>query len=150
VRTKWEVGHDPCAPVPIRASLTKEDRTVYFAFNKAEILPSEQRKLDSLANFLRTDVQIQDARIVGYADRLGSAAYNKKLSEFRAKTVENYLHTHGYLNTRMAQVRWLGESAPVTRCSNTMKRKELIACLQKDRRVEVEIDYFPRTEPPPQ
>jgi OOP family OmpA-OmpF porin len=124
-------------------SLETEERTVYFEFNKARIQPEEQHKLNSLAHILASDKTVESVSIVGYADRIGSASYNEKLSEKRAKAVESYLHHHGYLNTSMAKVRWLGESEPVTHCPDKLSRKELISCLQKDRRVEVEIHYYP-------
>ncbi len=151
VRTRWDIGSDPCA-MQVKAEtphikrareLAKEERTVYFEFNSAEITSPEQQKLNSLAKVLRSDAEVRDVLIVGYADRIGSASYNKRLSERRAKNVERYLHEHDYLNTKLAKVRWLGKAGSVTHCPSTLKRKALIACLRKDRRVEVEIEYYP-------
>lgn len=151
VRTQWNNGQDPCAPQQVAEKphikkareLATEDRTVYFEFNHAELLPEERAKLDSLAEVLRSDNTVKDVRIAGYADRIGSVSYNSTLSKRRAKNVEKYLHQRHYLNTSLAKVRWLGKSESVTQCSGKLKRKELIACLQKDRRVVVDIDYYP-------
>lgn len=150
VRTQWSAGTDICGPQPKqampapqpRAQIAYEARTVYFPFNRADIPPGEQRKLDSLANILKQERSIRQVSIVGYADRMGNADYNILLSRKRAEGVEKYLHRRGYLNTEIADTRWLGESMPTTRCPEGLPRNELIACLQNDRRVEVEIQYL--------
>jgi OOP family OmpA-OmpF porin len=161
VRTDWVGTNNTChgqqrvveAPKPQKVvytsparNLETEARTVYFEFNKSRITPEEQAKLDSLADVLKSDQTVQNASIVGYADRIGSAKYNEQLSKKRAQAVESYLNKRGYVNTSVAKVRWLGESAPVTDCSNKLPRKKLIACLHKDRRVEVEVNFYPVTD----
>ena len=49
---------------------------------------------------------------------------------------------HG-LKMTPAATHWLGDTAPTTECPNGMPRKQLIQCLQNDRRVEVELVYDP-------
>ncbi|MFY9287420.1 MAG: OmpA family protein [Alphaproteobacteria bacterium] len=152
IRTKWMNGYDVCstaaAPAPVvktqkqrSVSLSREERTVYFDFNKASLKPEMKERLNTLANVLRSDDQVRGARIVGYADRIGNPGYNEKLSKKRAESVRQYLVAKGIINTSVADTRWFGESEPATDCSDDLKRSELIECLQKDRRVEVEIDY---------
>ena len=148
VRTKWDSnGGDECGQKPQVAKITKhrqiaeEERTVYFEFNKTKILPSESAKLDGLASVLKSMNDITGVSIVGYADRIGTVKYNEKLSKERAKVVEKYLQTRGYLNTTIAKTRWLGETVPITECSNKLIRSELINCLGRDRRVTIEIQY---------
>lgn len=148
VRTQWVAGNDACAPEhkAKRRTLAQQERTVYFRFNQASLTPQAQRKLESLANVLKSEESVKEARIVGYADRIGNAAYNEKLSRRRAESVRKYIVSRGFVNARVAETRWLGESAPVTNCPDTLSRTQLIECLQKDRRVEVEIDYLPDGE----
>ena len=86
---------------------------------------------------------MKQARIVGYADRLGDNAYNEKLSMNRADSVRKQLQQNGVVTAQKTEVRWLGETVPVTNCPDSLGRTELIECLQKDRRVEVEVDYLP-------
>lgn len=148
VRTKWDAGSDACGAAPVakqklRATIAAEERTVYFQFNKASLTTDAQAKLNTLASTLKSDDQVQQARIVGYADRIGQPAYNEALSKKRAESVRSYLISRGFINTRVAETRWLGESVPATSCPDNLLRSELIECLQKDRRVEVEIDYLP-------
>jgi OmpA-OmpF porin, OOP family len=147
VRTKWNSGDDVCAGVAKAAPvspqrLTKAERTVYFEFNKATLTPEGKQILDSLATKLKSDRQVKQARIIGYADRIGNTAYNEKLSQKRAMTVRDYLISRGFINARASETRWLGESSPRTQCSDKLSRAELITCLAPDRRVEAEIDYL--------
>lgn len=155
VRTKWMTNQDECRteallpppPVEVRnrtvASLSREERTVYFGFNQASLSPGMKERLDTLAEVLRSEKQVKGARIVGYADRIGDTVYNEKLSKKRAETVRQYMASRGFINSQVADVRWLGESAPSAQCGDDLPRPELIDCLQKDRRVEVEIDFIP-------
>lgn len=156
VRTKWENDHDSCArpstalliaaPAtamvrkPMKAAeLTQEDRTVYFEFNHHNLTTASVDRLATLDNILKTDQSVKEARIVGYADRIGSVVYNEKLSQKRAETVRDYLVANGYTNARVTETRWVGEAEPSTTCPASLKRTKLIACLQADRRVEIEI-----------
>lgn len=154
VRTKWSTAGDECNPPapPVqvvqqaRTEIGQEERTAYFGFNETTLTGDSQAKLNSLTEKLKSDKQVRQARIVGYADRIGRPGYNEKLSEKRANVVSKYLVSHGFINTRVAETRWFGAEHPATSCSNSLKRPELIQCLQQDRRVEVEIDYNPESQ----
>ncbi len=149
VRTKWVGGADECAPGAVamvkreRAVIAQDERTVYFDFDKATLTTESKIRLDSLASKIRDDSDVKEARIAGYADRIGSTSYNDRLSQRRSKAVSDYLTAKGVINNRVTETRWLGESAPITKCAENLSRADKIACLQKDRRVEVEIDYKP-------
>lgn len=144
VRTRWTSTNDECrqtaqAQKPVPRQIADEARTVYFAFNQTSLMESERRKLDSLAGVLKSRDDIRGVSIVGYADRIGTASYNERLSESRAKVVEKYLRERGYLHTTLAKTRWLGESVPITQCNDNLARAALVDCLQKDRRVTIEV-----------
>ncbi len=156
VRSKGVNDHDVCAPPPRRvvqqeqtiveerktrsvSEFTREERTVYFVFDRFDLSLEAKERLDALANALKTDQSVQDARLVGYADRIGSLAYNDKLSQKRAETVRDYLIASGYTNAHVTKTRWVGKTKPSTNCPAAGTRQKLIACLQNDRRVEVEI-----------
>lgn len=145
MRTRWASVDDECGRTQIvqtvRRSIPDEARTVYFEFNKTGLMGSEQDKLNSLASTLKEMKEISGVSIVGYADRIGTPSYNERLSKQRAGVVEKYLRARGYLNTTIAQTRWLGESVPITTCDGNLDRSPLIDCLQKDRRVTVEFKY---------
>ena len=62
----------------------------------AGLLPEGKGKLDELAQRLADGyVQIDTLRLTGHTDRLGSDAYNQRLSEQRAATIKQYLQSKG-------------------------------------------------------
>ena len=81
---------------------------------------------------------------VGYTDRIGSDAYNLKLSQRRAQAVKDYLVTKGIEPNRV-YTEGKGEANPVKQCADpsakgeVRNQKQLIDCLQPNRRVEVEV-----------
>jgi outer membrane protein OmpA-like peptidoglycan-associated protein len=125
--------------------LTEEQRTVYFQFNRATLTPEAKQRLDTLVSALKSNQSIKEARIVGYADRIGSVSYNQQLSQKRAETVRDYLVANGYTNARVTDTRWVGKSEPTTNCPKE-KRSLLIQCLHNDRKVAVEIEYNPENK----
>ncbi|MFZ6676540.1 OmpA family protein [Undibacterium sp. Tian12W] len=128
----------PPAPVPPPAPVYQKftlSATELFAFDSATLnLP--QPKLDDIASALNANPQINQVVITGYADRIGSAKYNLNLSEKRANSVKTYLNDKGVAPQRLNAV-GKGESNPVVVCNNK-KRTDLIACLEPNRRVEIE------------
>ena len=134
VRTRWESGVDTCGEV-----MGSDALTVYFAFDSAELTPAAMAKLDTVASILGQSEAVGSASIVGYADSIGNTDYNYNLSKRRANAVRNYLSSQGYLKTGDVQLRALGEEAPVSNCES-MGHNEKIACLWRDRRVEIELN----------
>lgn len=122
----------PPAPKFERITLSA---TELFGFDSAQ-LRSPQPKLDQLASTLASVGGTETLNIVGYTDRLGSPAYNQKLSQRRADAVKAYLVGKGVASSRL-NAEGKGESNPVVECNNK-KRADLITCLEPNRRVEVE------------
>jgi len=131
----------PAAPTVIEKITLNTD--VLFQFNKAELRPSGQQKLDELANRAK-DANVDQIVLTGHADRIGSEEYNQELSEKRAQAVADYLQSKGVESNKL-QVAGKGESEPVTgdECAklgkDNNKNQKLIACLQPDRRVDAEL-----------
>ena len=158
VRTKWDNATDACgqpaapAPAPVAAAapvaapqpvaqLSKEARTIYFDFNKDKLTTESVAKLDTLVTAIKASNGVTRANIIGYTDEIGSDGYNQKLSERRADVVKNYIGERVTVDTRVAEIRGLGKSNPVSDCKGIKARKAKIACLGKDRRTEVEFEY---------
>lgn len=140
VITKWMSNTDECVGASdIRARVSKEQRTVYFDFNKSTLNASEKTKLDQLSRVIAESKQVESVDIVGFADMIGTTGYNRELSKRRARTVRSYLASKG-LETRNVRLEAMGEKMPVTNCDPNMPRNELIACLAADRRVEIELN----------
>ncbi|KFC95877.1 outer membrane protein A [Leminorella grimontii ATCC 33999 = DSM 5078] len=114
---------------------------VLFAFNKASLKAEGQQALDQLYGELSA-LKPQDGSLVviGHTDRIGSEAYNQKLSEKRAQTVVDYLVSKGIPADKIS-ARGEGKSNPVTgsTCDGMKRGAALIDCLAPDRRVEIEV-----------
>jgi OOP family OmpA-OmpF porin len=127
------------APKPLmRVSLSANS---LFDFDQATVKPAGRQALDKLAADLR-QVQYDNIQVTGHADRLGATAHNQALSQQRAEAVGTYLsQSGGIAATKIATV-GAGETAPVTQrsdCKGDAPTRVLVACLQPDRRVEVEV-----------
>jgi len=110
-----------------------------FDFDKATLKPEGKTKLDPLPQSL-SDVKYDAVVVVGHTDRIGTVKYNQKLSLKRAETVRKYLADKGIAANRIS-VEGKGKSQPVTQGATCKgkKSKALIACLQPDRRVTIEV-----------
>jgi outer membrane protein OmpA-like peptidoglycan-associated protein len=109
-----------------------------FDFDRAILKQKGKQSLDNLMAKLGK-VKYDVIVAVGYTDRLGSEAYNKKLSVRRAEAVKKYLVSTHSIDPSNVFVDGKGEANPVTGTTCKGKGKSLISCLQPDRRVEIEI-----------
>ena len=131
------------APEPVVIEKITLSTDVLFGFNKAELTPAGQQKLDDLAKQAQ-GANVERVALTGHADRIGSEEYNQELSEQRAQAVADYLKSKGVDSSRL-QVEGRGKSEPITgnECSKlgaeNNKNQKLIACLQPDRRVDAEL-----------
>lgn len=141
VYSTWNSASNECvgAKADLR-QLDKEMRTVYFDFNKSTLNSKEKAKLDQLSKMIKDAKDVESLDLVGFADQIGDTGYNKRLSIRRAETVKAYLASKG-LKTRKTRIEGMGESKPVTSC-NHADRKQQIACLAEDRRVEIEFNFM--------
>lgn len=134
----------PVAPVVVappegrRVSFSAES---LFTFDKSELRPEGKTALDTFASEL-TSTRFDTITVEGHTDRLGSPAYNQKLSQRRADAVKDYLVASGKVDSAKVSSVGVGESMPTTRpedCKGNKASATLIACLQPDRRVEIEV-----------
>jgi OOP family OmpA-OmpF porin len=132
------------APVPVVAAAPRRvtfSADSLFAFDRADVRPEGKSALDGFVRELQ-GTRYDVVTVEGFTDRLGTAAYNDVLSRRRAEAVKAYLVGTGGIEATRVTAAGKGESSPVTRpedCSARSSHAALIACLQPDRRVVVEV-----------
>lgn len=86
---------DPCAPNVVSEDLSSD---LLFDFDSSSLKPAGKTELDKLIvelNTTKTDTyRISQLFITGYADKIGDAGYNLKLSQQRAQAVADYIQQH--------------------------------------------------------
>src|SRR5881396_836683 len=115
------------------------DAGALFDFDAYQLRPEGRAALDDFLGRLK-GTSLGMIRAVGHADRLGSEGYNQILSEDRAEAVKAYLVSKGIEPDRV-RAEGRGTGQPVTKpgeCGDGKKAK-VIACLQSDRRVGIEV-----------
>jgi OOP family OmpA-OmpF porin len=125
-------------PKPAGAKVTLAADAL-FDFNKSTLRPEGQAKLSKLVDDLK-GMKLEVIIAVGHADRLGSDKYNQTLSEKRAAAVKTFLVSKG-IEANRVYTEGKGKKQPVTKAGDCKgpKSKKVIACLQPDRRVEIEV-----------
>lgn len=103
---------------------------IFFDFNKATLTDESVAELNQLTRLLN-ETPTLNIEISGHTDNIGSASYNKTLSESRAKAVVNYLTKKGISADRLEYAGY-GFSQPVA--SNDTE-----AGRQQNRRTEFKV-----------
>lgn len=125
-------------PEPIRATFSADS---LFDFDRETVKAAGRADLEQFAANLR-GMDYNVVTVTGHTDRLGSHAYNMALSQRRADAVKSFLVESGGIPAEKINANGVNGANPVTRpgdCVGTRATPELIACLQPDRRVEVEV-----------
>ncbi len=119
-----------CAPKPKPKPEVIRLEGVHFETNSAELTPASAAILDRVVETLKKHPKIR-VEVAAHTDSRGSAAYNQALSERRAKSVMDYLVSHGVDASRLS-AHGYGESQPVASNATPEGRA-------KNRRVELRI-----------
>lgn len=129
VRTRGIKAQDQQIPKP--TAKPSAALSVFFEFNSAVIRPEYHTDLDKLGHVL-TQSQYAEKRleIEGHTDGIGSDAYNRRLSEQRAKSVRQYLVERFAIDESRLMVRGYGKVQPIATNDTPEGRS-------KNRRIEV-------------
>src|SRR6267142_7266037 len=112
--------------------------SVLFKVNSAVLNPTGRQSIDEAAAWAKAEKAKGNANgwlveVVGFADKTGNTAKNRRLSERRSKAVIQYLvGVHGLDLRRLVQPFGFGESKPVA-------DNRTVAGRAKNRRVEIRI-----------
>ncbi len=132
------------AAAPAAPKVLLVTSTELFDFDKSVLTNRAKTLLDTeIIAKLGGFATIQFINVNGHTDRLGSAQYNQKLSEKRAQAVKTYLVSKGVDGSRI-ETYGFGKTMPVKSCPDQKDRKALKACLEPNRRVEVEVQGMPK------
>ncbi len=132
-------------PIPVRQRVNLSADSL-FDFDKSVLRPDGQAALQGFARQLQSaqaqGLEVESISIEAHTDRLGTDSYNQALSLRRAETVKAYLVANTRIDSTKISTVGKGESTPVTKpqdCLGNKPTAKLIACLQPDRRVLVEV-----------
>ncbi len=133
------------APAAVAAAPKKCDFTAVlqadstFGFNQATLTKAAKEALDkNVIAKLGGCATLSSLIVTGHTDRLGSQAYNQKLSEKRADAVLAYLQAKG-VKAENVDTMGAGKTQPVQSCDDKLGHKKLVACLAPNRRVTVDV-----------
>ena len=117
--------------VPVTKKIGVASENILFDFDGTEIRSEYNENLAKLGDFLN---QNPDAYLIvaGFTDSLGDEEYNMGLSEFRARSVQNYLVSQSRIDPDRIVLHWFGELNPVG--DNATKEGQ-----QMNRRVELAV-----------
>jgi len=124
------------APIVVKPEIIEKGRVtidVKFKTNKSDIAPKYDGELAKFADVLTKNPDL-NVIIDGYTDSVGTAQYNKKLSQRRAESVKKYLVNKFGIDASRLKTVGYGLEKPIASNKTEEGRK-------KNRRVEAEVDY---------
>jgi len=121
------------APKPVIIEKGRQTLNVEFDFDKSTIKKGYYQDIDDLAQVMK-DYPDLSVVIEGHTDSVGTAAYNKKLSQERADAVKKYMVEKG-IDANRLKAQGFGEDKPIAGNETEEGR-------QKNRRVEAAVDYI--------
>ena len=116
-------------PQEIKQSMIRLSNTL-FEFDRFNLTNEAVVELDKVVKWLKDNPALK-VEIEGHTDNVGTAEYNQRLSEDRAKSVYNYFVEHGVLASQLSY-RGYGLTRPIAENTTAAGRQE-------NRRVELRI-----------
>ncbi|POR26321.1 hypothetical protein BWK58_05405 [Flavobacterium columnare] len=117
----------------LRVTSRKVTQTVYFKYDRYDLIPEAKKTLDILIDFLLYNPFL-DIILEGHADEQGNLDYNQNLSEKRAQSVKDYLLYKG-LKDELIKIRGFGEARNATKNATNEQQHA------KNRRTTIEFRY---------
>ena len=115
---------------PIRVGVATTLNNIFFNTDEHQIQPKSETELRRVIQFLKENPEV-NIEIGGHTDNVGSAAYNKQLSERRAQAVYEFLVKAGISPDRL-RARGYGQDRPMVPNDSEENR-------QRNRRIEFSI-----------
>jgi outer membrane protein OmpA-like peptidoglycan-associated protein len=118
----------PLTPVEVNAPTVLKN--VYFDIDKWDLKPTSTAELDRMVTWLKANPNIK-GEVGGHTDNTGDKKHNQELSQKRAKSVYDYLVSHGIDATRLTY-KGYGDTSPLVP-NDTPEHKQM------NRRTEFKI-----------
>jgi len=115
---------------PIKAGAAMVLRNLFFDTGKYALEPKSETELNKLIRFMQQNKNLK-VEIAGHTDDVGPEQDNQVLSEKRARSVVEYLTSHGIAKDRI-RYKGYGESKPVVPNTSDENR-------QQNRRIEMRV-----------
>lgn len=106
---------------------------IYFDLDKSFIRPDAEYELENIVSVMRNHPQMK-IRIESHTDSRASRAYNRKLSDRRAKSTRDFIISRGISSSRIVSAIGFGEDRLLNRCDDANKHKCSEEEHQKNRR----------------
>lgn len=133
---QWGVNNQlavAATPVPVE----ERQGSVFFAFDRADYDGIENAsQIEQIVDKIKQQDQVDVIYLTGYADRLGAADYNRRLSAQRVETVAQYLSQQG-IAREMLKIEVQSSTEKFQHCSGENRNVQLIECLAPNRRVNI-------------
>ena len=130
------VVQQPQAETTYETRSVTADGSIYFGFDKSDLSGESRATLDEVARFSQENPGYQ-VELAGYADRLGTAEYNRKLSERRALAAKDYLVQRG-VAAQNIQTAWYGSELAEGQTEDERQRDRRVDA-KAQATIEVEI-----------
>ncbi len=127
-----DVTKNGCPVARVEKKEIKSLDQIKFETNSATILPESDHIVEAVAQTLKDNPQIKRLSIEGHTDNVGSAPYNKSLSQNRAASVVTWLVKRGGIDKGRLESHGYGKERPID--SNSTERGRY-----NNRRVEFHI-----------
>lgn len=103
-----EVAEDPVA---LRTTIEKDERSVFFEYNKSDIHGDYNNFFANVSNEILTN-RIGEIRVEGNTDIRGSRAYNMALGQQRAEAVRSKISSMGIPSSKIRTISY-GKERPL-------------------------------------
>jgi outer membrane protein OmpA-like peptidoglycan-associated protein len=128
--------YQTCLTALLPVNFDQINRTaIYFPSGTENLRPSEVRKLDNIAVYVKADPSVKSFYIDGHTDAVGGRGENLELSKIRAEMIASILQDKG-IPSEQISIRWHGERYPVvtnrTRVGRAQNRRVTIRLGRSD------------------
>ena len=127
----------PDAPTGVERKVFAADSL--FDFGSKTLNPKSAHELEEFGAQLKA-AGVEQIVVVGHTDRIGTQAVNNELSQGRANAVRDAILKNAGIGAASVLAVGIGDRMPITPkdgCPGAGRDAATIACLSKDRRVEV-------------